>query len=458
VTTAEVPFTTPPVAPGAPDVPALAAKVSPSVVNITATQEVHLRRGGTDPFEFFFGPSPGRGGPRRGDRDETVKQRGLGSGFILDRAGHVVTNAHVVADASTVKVTLADEREFDARVKGRDERLDLAVLELSGAKDLPHAALGRSEALLVGEYVVVIGNPFGLGNTVTMGIVSAKGRELGAGPYDDFIQTDASINPGNSGGPLFNMHGEVVGISTAMVPSGQGIGFAIPIDAVKDVVPQLLSRGSVSRGKLGVGIQSMDAALAKALGRDRAAGALIASIEPGGAGDRAGLKPGDIVIAVDQTPVAHAHDLPRLVARRAPGTRVMLKVVGRNGATRDVPVTLDVLRDDDKDTPGEEEESGAGSGPNRGTPEAEHGGRSDLGLELGEDAQGGVVVRNIDPNSPAAEALEPGDAILEINGVPVSRAADAKARLRGAGGDRPLLLKLRRKGHTRYVAVERKTP
>ncbi len=217
--------------------------------------------------------------PRRGE--ETAKQQALGSGFVVDAQGHVVTNAHVVNEADVVKVKLSDDREYQAKVVGKDERLDVAVLLLEGApKNLPVASLGQSGALRVGDYVVAIGNPFGLGNTVTMGIVSAKGRSIGAGPYDDFIQTDASINPGNSGGPLFDLHGQVVGINTAINPQGRGIGFAIPIDAVKErPAPHLLATGHVVRGRLGVLIQGMDEDLAKALGMDQPRGALVGRVE-----------------------------------------------------------------------------------------------------------------------------------------------------------------------------------
>jgi serine protease Do len=356
-----------------------------------------------------------------------------------------VTNAHVVENASTVRVTLADGRELDAKVKGRDRRLDLAILELKGARDLPQVALGHSDQLRVGEYVVAIGNPFGLGNTVTMGIVSAKGRALGAGPYDDFIQTDASINPGNSGGPLFDVKGEVVGISTAIAATGQGIGFAIPIDALKDVLPQLMEKGTVSRGRLGVAIQTVDAHLAKALGLDKPNGALITDVEPGAAGEKAGLKPGEVVLSVDQVPVLHAHDLPRLVARKVPGTRVSLEVVAQNGSKRTVQATLDELRDRGKEAPATRGEP-APSSP---------GTRSDFGLELGDDPRAGVVVRGVTPGGGADEALEPGDVILEVNGAPVSNAREAAARMRDTKKERPLLLKVQREGHTLYVAVER---
>ncbi len=335
--TQSAPFVTPPVLPGTPDVPALVAAVRPAVVNITSESEVH-RPAMVDPFEFFFG----RGRP---GGDQVLKRRSLGSGFIVDSAGHIATNGHVIAGATSVRVKLADGRELPAIVKGTDERLDLAVLELQGAKSLPFVSLGASDALRVGEYVVAIGNPFGLGDTVTMGIVSAKGRELGAGPYDDFIQTDASINPGNSGGPLFNLKGQVIGINTAINPEAQGIGFAIPVDELKDVLPQLLATGRVQRGRLGVVIQAVDAPTAGAFGLRRPMGALIAQIEPGGAAARAGLAPGEIVVQLDGASIEQAHDLPRQVARHKPGTTVKLEVASRKG-TRMVDVVLDELKED----------------------------------------------------------------------------------------------------------------
>ena len=243
----QAPFATPPVLPGTPDIATLVAKVRPAVVNITTVHELRTPRGLVGPdfgelFPFFHQGRPGMPRNRGGEDDEVMKQQALGSGFLVDAQGHVVTNAHVIDDADVVKVKLADDREYRAKVVGKDDRLDVAVLAARECARaiFPSASLGSSEALRVGEYVVAIGNPFGLGDTVTMGIVSAKGRTIGAGPYDDFIQTDASINPGNSGGPLFNLRGQVVGINTAINPQGKGIGFAIPIDAVKDVLPQLL--------------------------------------------------------------------------------------------------------------------------------------------------------------------------------------------------------------------------
>lgn len=430
LTSSEIPLATP-VPAGTPDIAGLAARVSPAVVNITATQEVQLPEGVIDPFEFFFG--------QKRPRDGVRERQALGSGFILDEAGHVVTNAHVVENASTVRVTLSDERELEAKVAGRDERLDVAVLKLEGAKDLPRVALGRSEELRVGDYVIAIGNPFGLGNTVTMGIVSAKGRELGAGPYDDFIQTDASINPGNSGGPLFNLKGEVVGISTAIAPAGQGIGFAIPADALTSVLPQLIEKGFVSRGRLGVAIQDVDAAMAKALGLPKANGALIGDVEPDSPAVKAGIRSGDVIVSVDGTPIVHANDLPRTISRRPPGTKVNIEVMGPDKAKRTVEVTLDELRDDDRRAKRPERKPA----PSPGAPKT-------FGVEFRDHPGGGVIV-----GGASSEDLRPGDIVLEVNGVRVKDAREATERLRATKGDRPALLKVQREGRTRYVALER---
>ncbi|MBN9161372.1 MAG: trypsin-like peptidase domain-containing protein [Myxococcales bacterium] len=436
--TASAPFAAPPVLPGTPDVPALVAAVRPSVVNITSETEVQ-RPMTVDPFEFFFGR---RG--RRGGEDQVIKRRALGSGFIVDNAGHVATNAHVVADATAVRVKLADGRELPATVRGVDERLDLAVLEIQGAKDLSFVSLGSNDAINVGEYVVAIGNPFGLGDTVTMGIVSAKGRELGAGPYDDFIQTDASINPGNSGGPLFNLRGQVIGINTAINPSGQGIGFAIPIDSLKDVLPQLVATGRVQRGRLGVLIQPVDAAMAKALGLPQTSGALVSDVDPGGPAVRAGIEPGDVIVAVEGTPIVVAHDLPRQIARRKPGEKVSIEVRGKKG-TRTVSASLDELRDDSS-RPAKQEAPRA--------PSEKHG----LGVAIAEDPRLGVVITEVDQGAPAAGQLDVGDVIVEVDGVPIKSVREAAERIRKVPPDRPILLRVRRDGKTRFVAIDRKSP
>ena len=448
--TAPAPFATPPVLAGTPDVATLVARVRPAVVNITTTHDVkgdpNVSFGGPFPFELgpFGGPSAMRRHPGgMGDGEEGMKQRALGSGFIIDAQGHVVTNAHVIDGADEVKVKLADDREFTAKVKGKDTRLDIAILELQGAKDLPVASLGSSQEMRIGDYVVAIGNPFGLGDTVTMGIVSAKSRDLHAGPYDDFIQTDASINPGNSGGPLFNLRGQVIGINTAINPNGKGIGFAIPSDALRGVLSQLVSTGHVERGRLGVLIQPVDAPLAKALGLDRPKGALVGDVETMGPAGKVGIRPGDVVVSVDGEEVPHAQDLPRLVARHAPGATVRVGVV-RDRAPKSFDVTLDALKDEA--APREP----AGGPEVDKTPGA-------LGLRLGDAPNGGVRVEGVAPGGAAAASLSPGDVISEVNRAPVANAQDAVRRIQAAPKGEPLLLKIRtgEEGRSRYVAIER---
>jgi serine protease Do len=350
----------------------------------------------------------------------------------------------VVDAADVVKVKLADDREYRAKVVGKDDRLDVAVLQLENAPhDLPLTSLGSSDALRVGEYVVAIGNPFGLGNTVTMGIVSAKGRTIGAGPYDDFIQTDASINPGNSGGPLFNLRGQVVGINTAINPQGKGIGFAIPIDAVKDVLPQLVSTGHVARGRIGVVIQSMDEDLAKALGVDHAHGALVEEVEPGSPADKGGIKSGDVIVAVDGQDVPRSEELPRMVARHAPGTHVKVTVL-HDKQKRDVDLTLATLKDE-SDHP--QSQQAPSSGPNERS--------SALGIGVGEE-DGHVIVQRVAPDGPADGKLRPGDVIEEIDRQPVTSAADLASKVQAAPLDKPVLLRVKRGEQSRYVAIERR--
>ena len=304
------PFATAPVLPGTPDIATLAARVRPAVVNITTVHEVHMPRGDFgfpgfgDLLPFFNqghrGHLPG-GESGEGEGDAVQKQQALGSGFLIDAQGHVVTNAHVVDDADLVKVKLADDREYRAKVVGKDARLDVAVLKLENPPtDLPVTALGSSDALRVGEYVVAIGNPFGLGNTVTMGIVSAKGRTIGAGPYDDFIQTDASINPGNSGGPLFNLRGQVVGINTAIIAMAQGICFAVPSNTAQRVVSLLIRDGRVIRSYLGITGETWP--IHRRVNRyyqlEQDSGVRIARLDPNGPAQTAGLQKEDVLVGL----------------------------------------------------------------------------------------------------------------------------------------------------------------
>ncbi len=292
---------------GSPMVPGnfsdLAEKVRTGVVNIQVSKKVKnvgLERfsrgnpfGDRNPFGDFFGPFEGN----QPDR----KQQGVGSGFIMSKEGYILTNNHVVEDADQIKVKLADGKEFDGKIVGRDPKTDLALVKIAGDSDLQPLKLGNSDDLKVGNWVVAVGSPFGLEQTVTAGIVSAKGRVIGSGPYDNFIQTDASINPGNSGGPLINLQGEVVGINTAIIASGQGIGFAIPINMAKEIEPQLQKRGHVTRGLLGVNIQDVTPELAKSLGLKESKGALVSQVVPGGPADKAGFEQGDVIVNFDGT-------------------------------------------------------------------------------------------------------------------------------------------------------------
>jgi serine protease Do len=438
------PFATPPVLTGMPDVATIVARVRPAVVNITTEVKGSPNAAFDSPLPFELGPFGPHG--RRfpgGEGDEVMPHaHAQGSGFIIDSQGHVVTNAHVVEGAEQVKVRLTDDREFTAKVKGRDTRLDIAVLELEGASNLPIVSLGASQETRVGDYVVAIGNPFGLGDTVTMGILSAKGRALRPGSYDDFLQTDASINPGNSGGPLFNLRGQVIGMNTAINPNGRGIGFAIPSEAIHDVIPQLLTTGHVERGRIGVMIQPVDAPMAKALGLDAPHGALVGDVEAKGPADRAGIHAGDVVVSVDGEKIAHAQDLPRLVGRHAPGSSIHLEAL-RDKGTKSFDVTLEPMKEDNAESSTDE-------------PSPDH--TSGLGLRLGDAPNGGARVEGVSPGGAAAEALAKGDVILEVNHARVSSSQAAVKAIKSAPKGEPLLLKVRGQdgGRTRYVAIERR--
>jgi serine protease Do len=313
------------------DFTSLAKQLGPVVVNIATTQvqrtaqEAPVPFGEDDPsgdfWQRFFG-APIPRGPQR--------QQGLGSGFIIDRNGTILTNYHVVDGAEKIVVTLSDGKSFDAKVLGKDQKTDVAVIQISGQQDLPVATLGDSDRLEVGEWVMAIGNPFGLDHTVTTGIVSAKGRHIGAGPYDDFIQTDASINPGNSGGPLINMRGEVIGINSAIFSESGGnigIGFAIPTNLVKELLPQLRDKGKVVRGYLGTAIQKLTPEIADALELSQTEGALVTETTDGGPANRAGMKPGDVIVEFDGKAIKDTTDLPLQVARTAPGKTVAVKIL-----------------------------------------------------------------------------------------------------------------------------------
>lgn len=407
-----------------PDFAELAARLKPAVVNISTAKSVKSQAPvyptpqgpGRDLFEDFF---------ERFLRDQPRqprKARSLGSGFIISADGYILTNDHVVDGADEIKVKLSDGREFTGTVRGLDPKLDLALVKIEAGEELPVARLGDSEGLKVGEWVMAIGNPFGLEQTVTVGIVSAKGRVIGAGPYDDFIQTDASINPGNSGGPLFNLAGEVVGINTAIVAGGQGIGFAIPVNMAKSIIEQLREVGHVVRGWLGVTVQPVSKELAESFGLDAARGALVNDVVEGSPAERAGIQRGDIILEFAGQPVDEMTELPKLVAATPIDKQVGVTVF-RDGKRREVKVKVGRLEDEAGAAVAGAEgaESALGLKVAALTPELAE--RYELG-----DARG-VLVLAIDPAGPAADAnLRPGDLLLELNGRELTALKDFEAQ------------------------------
>jgi serine protease Do len=421
----------------------LAEKAKPGVVNI---RTVKTTNGGGPVFRHFFGRNPHGGqdpfqdffglGPQR-----EFKQRSLGSGFLLDNEGYIVTNNHVVEDADQIKVRLSDESEYDATIIGRDPKTDLALIKIDApSKDLKPLQLGDSDTIPVGSWVVAIGSPFGLEQTVTAGIVSAKGRIIGSGPYDDFIQTDASINPGNSGGPLLNLKGEVVGINTAIVASGQGIGFAIPINMAGGIINQLKDSGEVSRGWLGVGIQDLTPELAEYYAIKEKEGVLVTQTYEGDPADKAGIKEGDVIVAVDGKRIASSRELSRTVAEAGVGNKMSLTVL-RDGREKEIDVKL-AKRPDTEPTMarGEARSDDLGLKVREIDPEiAER-----LGLD---ENTKGVVVTGVNPDSKAAEAdIRQGDVVIEINRKPVTSLEDYTAQLRKIDTGDTVQMLLRRGG------------
>jgi serine protease Do len=394
----------------------LARDAKPSVVNIRTVTTV---KGGGKVFRHFFGAPPNGQknpfeefwGPFQDNQPQRdFKQRSLGSGFIIDKEGYIVTNNHVVENADQIKVKLANEKEFDAEIVGRDPKTDLALIKISANTDLSPIRMGDSDKAIVGNWVVAIGSPFGLEQTVTAGIVSAKGRIIGFGPYEDFLQTDASINPGNSGGPLINMQGEVVGINTAIVASGQGIGFAIPINMAKDIIAQLKSSGEVTRGWLGVGIQDLSAELKQYYGVEGNGGVLITQVFEGDPAERGGIKPNDIIVEIGGKTVTSARELSSIIANTEIGKKTTITFL-RNGKQKSVQVEL-AKRDDDKMVAkGPSEESNDDIGIQLMELSDESAGR--FGFDA--DEKGALVV-GIKPGGKAESAgIRPGDLIKEVN-------------------------------------------
>ena len=431
----------------------LAQKLSPSVVNISAEKVVKTQQR----MREFMGPSPfgGRNDQFKdffdkffGEMPKEQKQRSLGSGFIIDAQGTIITNNHVVEGADKIRVKLAGGKEYKATIKGRDPKTDLAILKIEGGGSFPSLSLGDSDAIRVGDWVMAVGNPFGLGHTVTQGIISAKGRVIGAGPYDNFLQTDAAINPGNSGGPLVNLKGEVVGINTAIVATGQGIGFAIPSNLAQTVIPQLMEKGKVVRGMLGVQVQTVTPELAKSFGMEDAKGALVAEVNPGTPAEKAGIERGDIIIDFNGQPIHEMNELPRLVAVTAPGTKVTLKVL-RQGKEKSFSLVVTELKEEKTaQAPMERvDEPVVGLVVENLDP--------NLARELGLKENQGVVVLQVSPGSSAAEAgLRKGDIIMEINGQPVKSVSDYRRLAGSLPKDSYARFLIKRQSHTLYFTVE----
>lgn len=387
----------------------LARRVQDAVVNISTTKTLKIRRGpyyqyNEDYFQRYIQSQP---------TAELKRPNSLGSGFILDKQGYILTNNHVLQGADEILVKLSDSRSFQAQVIGNDPVTDLAVIKINAQKDLPTVRLGDSDRLDIGDWVVAIGNPFGLTQTVTAGILSAKGRVIGAGPYDNFLQTDASINPGNSGGPLFNLQGEVVGVNTAIIAGGQGIGFAIPINQAKVVIPQLTQGGRVQRGYLGIGLQEMTPEVAAQLGVEAGMGVLVGQVYQDSPAHRAGLQEGDVILRFNGQDIKRSQDLPLMVSQSPVGSDVHVEFL-REGKRQSTGVRLASL------------DQAGGMIP---IPASNHSERAAevLGLavqdispyesqKFGLRQGAGVKVTQVNNGSPAgAVGLQPGDLILELN-------------------------------------------
>jgi len=434
-----------------PDFVALAKRMKPVVVNISTTQVSESRGqqefgspfGDDDPFNdfwrrFFGGPMPR--GPQR--------QRSLGSGFIIDAEGFILTNNHVVENAQKIVVKLSDDQEYEAKVVGRDAKTDIAIIKINAKAALTAASLGDSDHLDVGEWVVAIGNPFGLDSTVTSGIVSAKGRHIGQGPYDNFIQTDASINPGNSGGPLINLRGEVIGINTAIFSrtgGNMGIGFAIPINLAKEVLPQLRGKGKVTRGYLGVLIQKVTPEIAESLGMDHGYGALVANVSKDGPADKAGVKVGDVIVEFDGKEVKDSGDLPIIVARTAVDKKIRMKVL-RDKKEVMLNVAVGELKDEEV-VASAPEKGELGMTVQRLTPQ--------LAENLGLDKTDGVVVTAVEPGSAADEAgIRRGDVIVEVDRKPVRGVEEYRKAIADSRKGRGVLFLVRRGESTLFLALK----
>jgi serine protease Do len=429
----------------------LAEKLKPSVVNISTTKTVRSggfrspfgqgspfgHFGGDDFFERFFGDVPQR----------QFKQKSLGSGFIISHDGYIFTNNHVVEQADEILVKLSDGKEYKAKVIGKDITTDIALIKIKSNDSLPVAETGDSDKLRVGDWVMAIGNPFGLEQTVTAGIVSAKGRVIGAGPYDNFIQTDASINPGNSGGPLFNMEGKVVGINTAIVAQGQGIGFAIPISMAKNILPDLKAKGKVTRGMLGITVQDISDDIATTLKLKDRSGVLISDVTEGDPADKAGLKSGDIVTEINGKPVKDTHGLLLTIAEFPVGETIKVKIV-RDGQEKVFPITIAERTEKSEMASAQQSGEAFGMTVQEITPE--------IARHLGLSIKKGIIVVDVQEGSVAEEVgIQPQDIILSVNKIKITTMKEYQKEIAKAGEKGSILLLIKRGKAAFYVPLMR---
>lgn len=448
----------------------VAKRVQPAVVSVYSEKTVKAPRGGErgespdDMLRRFFGGDPSMRGRSR--RPSSVPQQGMGSGMIIDKKGRILTNYHVVSDVDEIKVQLSDRRRFEAEVVGTDPASDIAVIQIKGnvPSDLPTAELGDSDAIEVGNLVMAIGSPFGFIQTVTTGILSAKGRAgIGINTYEDFLQTDAAINPGNSGGPLVNMRGQVIGINSVIATSiGQfaGVGLAIPINMVKAVLPTLTSGGKIVRGFLGVGIQELTSDLAQQFGANTLNGALVSDVSKGGPADQAGLKPGDIILRVDGKAVQDTAHLKNLIASTRPNSRLKMEVL-RDGKEQTLTATVGKLAPEAEVASVESDPAGANkdSKPSGKLGVSVQQLTPGLAQQLGLQGDKGVVVTDVQEGGAAAMAgLHEGDLILEANHQPVSTPTDLRKIMDNAKNQNNTLLRVKREKQTVYVLVPARQP
>ncbi|MEJ2033654.1 MAG: DegQ family serine endoprotease [Deltaproteobacteria bacterium] len=440
----------------------LTAKLAPTVVNIYTTQTIKVP---SRPHEFFFNGPEGQeqlpemfrrffGMPEEPEHPSPHKQTrtSLGSGVITTADGYILTNNHLVEGADEINIKLSDSEEYQAKIIGRDPKTDLALLKIKPKHKLQFATFGDSDKLRVGDWVIAIGNPFGFEQTVTAGIVSGKSRVIGGGPYDNFIQTDASINPGNSGGPLFNMDGKMVGVNTAIYSRSGGnigIGFAIPVNMVRNIMQQLKEHGKVVRGWLGVMIQQVTPELADQFGLERPIGALVAGVSPNSPAAKAGIKPGDVIVEFRGTPITQMNMLPARVAETEPGTEAKIVLI-RDGKRKEVTVTVAELKEGQvAEGGGESTREELGLTVQELTPELAH--------SLGIEDTTGLLISDVDSGSPAAQAgLRRGDIILEVNRRSVdSLGAFNKITGKVKSGQTVLFL-VKRGENTLFVALKKK--